>query len=48
MSQVPEKKVSVRPALHHISLKMTRMQEMIDWYDTTVGMKANYDPRSPM
>ena len=42
MSQVFERKVSVRPVLHHINLKTMRMQEMIDWYGTVVGMKANY------
>ena len=42
MSQVSESKASVRPTLHHINLKTSRMQEMCDWYGTVVGMKANY------
>jgi catechol-2,3-dioxygenase len=29
------------PTLHHINLKTTRLQEMIDWYGTTVGMLTN-------
>jgi catechol 2,3-dioxygenase len=27
-----------RPILHHVNLKTTRLQEMIDWYATTVGL----------
>jgi catechol-2,3-dioxygenase len=42
MSQVSERKTSIQPTLHHINLKTTRMKEMIEWYDTVVGMKANY------
>ena len=42
MSQVSEGKVSVRPILHHINLKTRRLQEMIEWYATVVGMKSNY------
>ncbi len=30
------------PTLHHINLKTRRMQEMIDWYATVVGMTSNY------
>jgi catechol-2,3-dioxygenase len=26
------------PVLHHVNLKTTRLQEMIDWYATTVGL----------
>ncbi len=42
MSQVSERKANVRPTLHHFNLKTMRMQEMIDWYEAVVGMKANY------
>ncbi|MGH2482232.1 MAG: VOC family protein, partial [Ktedonobacteraceae bacterium] len=28
--------------MHHINLKTGRLQEMIDWYGTVVGMKPNY------
>ncbi len=26
------------PPLHHVNLKATRLQEMIDWYGTVVGL----------
>lgn len=28
------------PTLHHVNLKTTRLQEMIDWYGTVCGMEA--------
>jgi catechol 2,3-dioxygenase len=28
------------PALHHINLKTTRLQEMVDWYSAVVGMEV--------
>jgi catechol 2,3-dioxygenase len=28
------------PALHHINLKTTRLQEMVDWYATVIGMEV--------
>jgi catechol 2,3-dioxygenase len=31
-----------QPVLHHVNLKTTRMQEMIDWYGTVVGAKPNF------
>jgi catechol-2,3-dioxygenase len=30
------------PALHHVNLKTTRLQQMIDWYALTVGMHPTY------
>jgi hypothetical protein len=30
------------PVLHHVNLKTTRLQEMIDWYAQTIGMRVNY------
>ena len=42
MSEVSEGKAVIRPTLHHINLKTRRLQEMIDWYTTVVGMKSNY------
>jgi catechol 2,3-dioxygenase len=30
------------PVLHHVTLKTTRVQEMLDWYGTVVGMTANH------
>ncbi len=40
MSEVSE--VIKQPTLHHINLKTTRLQELVDWYGTVVGMKPNY------
>jgi catechol 2,3-dioxygenase len=31
-----------RPTLHHVTLKTTRVQEMLDWYGQVVGMTANH------
>ena len=31
-----------QPTLHHVNLKTTRLQEMIDWYGTVVGSKPNF------
>jgi catechol 2,3-dioxygenase len=31
-----------QPVLHHINLKTTRLQEMIDWYGTVVGTEPNF------
>lgn len=31
-----------QPRLHHVTLKTRRLQEMIDWYGTVVGSKANF------
>ncbi|MBA2677045.1 MAG: VOC family protein [Ktedonobacteraceae bacterium] len=42
MAHVSEDTPIIRPTLHHINLKTKRLQEMIDWYTTVVGMKPNY------
>ena len=42
MSEVTEGNVITRPTLHHVNLKTTRLQEMIDWYATVVGMAPNF------
>lgn len=39
MSEVSEDKTIIRPALHHLNLKTNRLQEVIDWYATVVGMR---------
>lgn len=31
-----------RPALHHINIKTIRLQEMVDWYATVLGMTPNF------
>lgn len=30
------------PPLHHVNLKTIRLQEMIDWYGTVVGLKPTF------
>lgn len=42
MSKVSEDNAVKRPTLHHINLKTGRMQEMIDWYATVLGMTTNF------
>jgi len=42
MSQISEGTAIKRPTLHHVNLKTTRLQEMIDWYATAVGMSPTY------
>jgi catechol 2,3-dioxygenase len=32
----------IKPSLHHVNIKTTRLQEMIDWYITVVGAKVNF------
>jgi catechol 2,3-dioxygenase len=32
----------VQPALHHVNLKTTRLQEMIDWYGLVVGIEVTH------
>ncbi len=33
------------PVLHHVTLKTTRMDEMVAWYANAVGMRANHHDR---
>ncbi len=40
MSQALEKNTLALPVLHHVNLKTIRLQEMIDWYATTVGLTS--------
>ena len=32
----------IKPTMHHVNLKTTRLQEMIDWYAVVVGAKVNH------
>ncbi|MHB8692545.1 MAG: VOC family protein [Solirubrobacteraceae bacterium] len=32
----------IAPALHHVNLKTTRLQEMIDWYGLVIGTRVNF------
>jgi catechol 2,3-dioxygenase len=42
-SAAPSRPAAVAvPALHHVNLKTTRLQEMIEWYGLVVGMRPTY------
>jgi catechol-2,3-dioxygenase len=32
--------ITLKPTFHHVNLKTTRLQEMIDWYGTVVGTEV--------
>jgi len=32
----------IRPVLHHVTFKTTRLQEMIDWYRQVVGAEPKF------
>ena len=32
----------LHPKLHHINLKTTRLQEMVEWYGKVVGAEVGY------
>jgi catechol 2,3-dioxygenase len=32
----------VRPVLHHVNLKTTRLDAMVEWYGTVAGLEANF------
>ena len=40
MPEESEGSIISRPVLHHVNLKTTRLQEMIDWYTIVVGMET--------
>lgn len=42
MSEKAKDRAVSEPTLHHINLKTRRLQEMIDWYATVVGMKSTF------
>jgi catechol 2,3-dioxygenase len=33
---------TIRPTFHHVNLKTTRLQEMVDWYATLVGAEVTF------
>ena len=33
---------TIRPTLHHVTFKTTRLQEMVDWYAKVVGADVNF------
>lgn len=42
MSHASKDPAIARPVLHHINLKTLRLQEMIDWYATVLGMQTQH------
>ena len=36
------REIGEKPVLHHVTMKTTRMQEMVDWYRTAVGCDVTY------
>ena len=32
----------IRPTFHHVNLKTTRLQELIDWYTAVVGAEVTF------
>lgn len=36
----------IRPKLHHVTFKTTRLDEMIAWYETVIGAKVQFRDRS--
>ncbi len=32
----------IKPKLHHVTIKTTRLDEMIDWYGLVIGAKVNF------
>src|SRR5437763_9380570 len=32
----------IKPALHHVNLKTTRLAELIEWYGLVVGLQPNF------
>ena len=36
----------IRPKLHHVTFKTTRLDEMVTWYETVIGAKVQFRDRS--
>ena len=36
----------IRPKLHHVTFKTTRLDEMVAWYETVIGAKVQFRDRS--
>lgn len=32
----------IKPAFHHVTIKTSRLQEMVDWYKALVGVEVNF------
>lgn len=33
---------TIKPVLHHVTIKTSRLQEMIDWYKALIGVEVNF------
>ena len=33
---------TIKPVFHHVTLKTSRLQEMIDWYQVLIGVEVNF------
>jgi len=33
---------TIKPAFHHVTIKTSRLQEMVDWYQTLVGVEVTF------
>ena len=33
---------TIRPALHHVTIKTSRLQEMVDWYRAVIGTEVTF------
>jgi catechol 2,3-dioxygenase-like lactoylglutathione lyase family enzyme len=38
----PDETRVMRPAMHHVNLKTTRLREMVDWYAKVIGSRPNF------
>lgn len=38
----PDETQVIRPTMHHVNLKTTRLQEMIDWYGKVIGGRPSF------
>ena len=36
------REIAEKPVLHHVTMKTTRLREMVDWYKTAVGCDVTY------
>ena len=36
------REIAEKPILHHVTMKTTRLREMVDWYDAVVGCDVTY------
>lgn len=42
VAPAPESTAVIRPRFHHVNLKTRRLDEMIEWYGTAIGMEVTF------